>query len=165
MWPLGCTGVQGLLRSIGGEVPGHLLVIDLQGSHDLQCVGLYVPNNAHDCCTFFEDLYKFVGDNTVLLGDFNSVTTPEDHLSGNLDATSALLQDTLQSLGFVEISGSHCHVFSYHHPSILSWKSRIDCIYTNFANNTLRGYASPCGITDHYLIGCFTLPNKAFGPK
>ncbi len=47
----------GIIGSIGGEVLGCLLVIDLQGSHDLWCVGLYAPINAHDHSAFFENLY------------------------------------------------------------------------------------------------------------
>ncbi len=32
-------------------------------------------------------------------------------------------------------------------------------------NNSLRGYASPSGISDHYLVGLFTMPSKSLGPK
>ncbi len=155
----------GITGIISGEVSGRLLAVDFQGMYDFRCGVLYTPNGPHEQFCFFEGLHDFVRDNMILLGDFNSVTSSNDHLSGNLDLTSVLLQNILQLLSFVEILGSHCHIFLYHDPTISSHKSRIDCIYTNFAFSALRGYASPCGLSDHYLLGCFTVLSNVSRPK
>ncbi len=65
-------------------------------------------------------------DNTIFIGDFNSVTCVEDHLSGQLDLTSELLSGLLVQWRMVEIPGVHQKMFTYHHPSIESCKSCID---------------------------------------
>ncbi len=57
------------------------------------------------------------------------------------------------------------HTFSYNHPSIPERKSQIDHIYTNILNESLCGYAAPCSLSDHYLIGVFTVSKESLGPK
>ncbi len=87
---------------------------------------------------FFQDMSQHLDSNSVFLGDFNSVTSKEDHKSGNLDATSVQLNELLLSNGFEEIVGSHRGMFSYHHPSISERKSQLDHIYVNFPHSSLR---------------------------
>ncbi len=106
----------------------------------------------------------FLTSGTILLGDFNSVTDPADRLSRNLDRTSHILDKILLRHDFVEIDGSHRNTFSYFYPSIASRKSQIDRIYVNFQNPCLRGYSSFISVSDHYLIGMFSISPEAFGP-
>ncbi len=44
---------------------------------------------------------------TVLIGDFNSVTSSSDRLSGNLDPTLQQLNDLLNGFNFIKPLGSH----------------------------------------------------------
>ncbi len=77
-----------------GESPGHLLALDVQLlTGNLQVVGLYAPSipTKHDF--LFKDMHRYFNGNMMLLGDFNSVISPTDELSGNLDATLMILHD------------------------------------------------------------------------
>ncbi len=106
-----------------------------------------------------------MSDQTVLLGDFNSVIDRMDRVSGNLDQTSALLHDLLMANSFVEPNGTHHFSFTYHHPSLAMHKSRLDCIYINFSIISLSGYCQHVPFSDHYLVGLFKLPDSDKGPS
>ncbi len=93
----------GLVGKVFGEVKGRLLALDVQGAQCFCCVAVYAPNTPKEIISFFQNLYQFVRDNTILMGDFNSVTHAEDRLSGNLVATSNCLQTVLQALNLSEI--------------------------------------------------------------
>ena len=105
-----------------GEIPGHLLTLDILDSHPWQLITIYAPNDSA-ACAIFSQMCGFVSERTMLEGDFNSVTSPSDHLSGNLNGTSSILKQELSIHGFEEISGSHLRVFIYHYPSLSSQKS------------------------------------------
>ena len=70
-------------------------------------------------------MFKLVIGDTLLLGDFNSITVSSDRYSQNLDLTSKMLEKLLSFHKFHEPLGTHIHHFSYHHPS-------IDCIYSTY---------------------------------
>ncbi len=70
-----------------------------------------------------------VPSNTYLIGDFNSVTASEDHLSGHLDQTSHMLKMLLEQWDLLEPPFGPS--FTYQHPSIPEWKSRIDRLYVS----------------------------------
>ena len=98
----------------------------------------------------------------MLLGDFNSVTTSFDHLSGKLDDISHFLHTSLTQW---KPPGSHRYSFTYHHPAVPNRKSRLDRIYLNFEMNNTRGYSQHSSISDHYLVSLYQLPDKDKGPK
>ncbi len=104
-----------------------------------------------------------IGD-TLLLGDFNSVTVSSDRHSQNLDSTSKMLEKVLSFHKFYEPQGTHIHHFSYHHPSIAERKSRIDCIYSTYPMQGLQGFSKHILFSDHYLIGTFQLKPVDIGP-
>ena len=162
--------------SLVGEVKGRLIALDVQGERICRYISIYAPNNSTERKRFFGGISKFVVDNTFLLGDFNSVVSPHDHLSGNLDSlhdhlsgnldpTSEMLCQLLESLDFHELPGPQQKTFTYYHPTVQSRKSHLDHIYMNFDNKLLHGYCSPIFISDHYLVGMFSLPDTAQGPK
>ena len=128
-------------------------------------VNIYALNNGSLQKKFFHDVSPYVRDNIILLRDFNSVIETADRKSGELDSTSRELVSLLASWHLSEVLGSHQQVFSYHHPLILERKSQIDHIYTNIQNKSLHRYAAPCSLSDHYLIGLFTIPEGSLGPK
>ena len=99
-----------------------------------------------------------------MMGDFNSVETSFDHLSGNLDSTSELLTSLLNSHSLKELDGTHRFSFTYHHPSSCHRKSRLDCIYLNFALPKVRGYSNHVSFSDYYLVGLYYLPDQDKGP-
>ncbi len=101
----------------------------------------------------------------MLLGDFNSVTTSSDHLSGKLDDTSHFIHTSLTQWNLQEPLGSHRYSFTYHHPAVPDRKSRLDRIYLNFEMNNTQGYSQHSSISDHYLVGLYQLPDKDKGPK
>ncbi len=74
-----------------GEISGRLLVLDLEIQGGYRIMNVYAPNDSASHLDFFKQLSGFVRDNTVLLGDFNSVIQGRDHLSGRLDGTSCFL--------------------------------------------------------------------------
>ena len=61
----------------------------------LHVINIYAPNNPGEQQLFFQDIMQFFTTNMVLLGDFNSMTVDSNHLSGNLDPTSAFLRSLL----------------------------------------------------------------------
>ena len=133
-----------------------MLALDVQlltGS--LWVVGLYAPSIPNKHLFLFKDMHRYFNDNMMLLGDFNSVISPTDRLSGHLDATSMILYDMLSHWGLAEPNGNHLQYFSYHHPSDSSQKSQIDCIYMNKCLNNMWGYTSLTTFSDHYTVGIY----------
>ncbi len=108
------------------------------GSH-VRIINLYALNNTAKQKCFFPDLCQYFVPNTLLVGDFNSVTSSLDRISYCLDTTSHMLRDILTANGFHEPPGSHLNTFSYHHPSAVSRQSRIDKIFCNFNSSEFRG--------------------------
>ncbi len=119
-------------------------------------VGLYAPSIPTACKSFFKEMQKYFMDDMLLLGDFNSVTSEMDCLSGSLDPTSADLHLLLDHWSLTEPCDTHLNTFSYHHPSVSMRKSHTDQIYMNKNWNNVRGYASPTSFSDHYIIGIYT---------
>ncbi len=142
-----------------------MVLLDITGGVNFWIINIYALNNAKEQYDFFCKMSDFVNDNTILLGDFNSVVHSSDHLSGNTDATSTLLQDIIISKGLEEIEGPHRNIFTYHHPSVASRKSRLNQIYVSFGHQSLRGYSTHFPGSDHYLVGVFQLPDDTMGPK
>ena len=48
---------------------------------------IYAPPDPHLRGDFFREAFTYVSDQTVFLGDFNSVIDQTDRVSGNLDLT------------------------------------------------------------------------------
>ena len=115
--------------------------------------------------SFFSDIPKYFTDNMVILGDFNSVESPSDHASGNLDPTSSFLHSLITVWNLKELKGSHLKTFTYHHPSVSTRKSRIDHIYGNGSWMGHLGFSYHISVSDHYLVGTHLLPTKDVGPK
>ena len=150
-----------------GEIPGKLLSVDL--SSDTQdliwLVTVYAPNDVHSRIKFFHELCTFVMDNTILLGDFNSVTDPADKLSGKLDGTSKELARLLRDCDLCEPYGSQNTTFTYHHLSDPLWKSRIDHIFMTHGTSLYYGYAHYMSCSDHYLVGITPCPDLERGHR
>ena len=90
-----CVGVKHNLNvktNKVGEIPGHLLTLDILDSHPWQLITIYAPNESAACAVFFSKMGGFVSERTMLVGDFNSITSPSDHLSGNLNGTSSCVE-------------------------------------------------------------------------
>ncbi len=107
-----------------GEISSWLLALDLHRELDglaFHFVCIYAPSNVKERSQCFIDFLSFLKGDVILAGDFNSVINMGDRLSGNLDATSAQLQQCLHD--FSKPPGSHLHSFSYHHPSLSDHKS------------------------------------------
>ncbi len=114
---------------------------------------------------FFRNLCQYVEGRTVVLGNFNSVTDNTDRLSGNLDATSVLLDLLLKELDLHEIPGLYQKTFTYQHLSISNCKSHLDRIYVNFGTDKLKVYTSHISFSDHDLVGMFRIPDDDYRPK
>ncbi len=132
----------GVIPVKAAEIAGRLLVIDF----DLdQCrtrlINLYALNNLGERATFFQDCFKLITDCMILLGDFNSVEHITDHFSQRLDDTSSLLNSSLDLYHFSELMGSHRYLFTYHHPTVATCKSRLDRIYLNFSMPRCQGFS------------------------
>ena len=112
-----------------GEITGHALVLDITFQNtQWHCVNVYAPSMIAQCWSFWSEVTKWIiPGEMVILGDFNSITSTNDQASGNLDATSAQLQELLELWKVCELSGSH--TFTYQHPTVGSRKSRIDCMF------------------------------------
>ena len=163
-----CIGIKQKLRVISnkvGKINRRLLAVDLKGHSNYRLVTVYAPTDPKERKLFFQEMVSFLDENTVLAGDFNSVVNDQDRLSGNLDATSGLLEDIIQTHHLSEPSGPHLKTFSYHHPSNHTRKSRIDQIYMNLPHDLVRRYTLPSGISDHYMVGTISLPDNTYGPK
>ncbi len=80
----------GLIAGTVGQIEGRLLSVDLlkMMGNKTCIITVYAPNDVDQQLKFFHDMQAFVTDNTILLGDFNSVTDLADRLSGKLDRTS-----------------------------------------------------------------------------
>ena len=126
---------------------------------------LYAPNDIHERTQFFQSLDElFLEGNIMLLGDFNSVVTPSDHLSQQLDTTSSQLCQILNAHNFIEPPGSHLHIFTYHHPAVPSRESHLDHIYVNFVVPHLHGFTLHTAFSDHYAFGLFLNKKTDKGP-
>ncbi len=131
-------------------------------TYDLTCI--YAPNIPSERKQFFEEMKSFCTTRTILIGDFNSVTSSSDRLSGNLDFTLQQLNDLLNEFSLTEPLGSHQQVFTYQHPSITTHKSQLDHVYLNFDHEWM-GYSLPVSYSDHYLIGIFVPYLDDVGPR
>ncbi len=131
-------------------------------TYDLTCI--YAPNIPLERNHFFEEMKSFCTTRTVLIGDFNSVTSSSDRLSGNLDSTSQQLNNLLNGFNLIKPLGSHQQVFTYQHPSITTCKSWLDHVYMNFDHEWM-GYSLPVSYSDHYLIGIFVPYPDDVGPR
>ena len=157
----------GIIAVKSGEIPGKLVALHLTRDFnglDMIVVCIYAPSDPSQRTTFFDCVPSFCTEHTLLLGDFNLVTDMSDRSSSNLDPTSLQLQHMLTSLNFHEPPGSQQNTFTYFHPSLSSWKSRIDWCYTNFKNNWV-GYATLACFSDHYMVGLFVPPPDEVGPR
>ncbi len=134
-------------------------------SRPWQLIIIYAPNDTSAHTDFYLQMGDFVSERTMLAGNFNSVTSSSDHLSGNLDGTSTLLKMELLILGFEEISGSHLGMFTYHHPSLSTHKSQLDRIYVNFPHVVLHRYSVVNPYSDHYAVCSCELPQYTSGPR
>ena len=150
-----------------GEIPGHLIAIDvLDGSlTDFRLLHLYAPAYPQLRCKFFCDYTPFAIDNMVVVGDKNSVIEKIDRLSGNLDGTLLQLRRWLANYNLEEVDNSHKSCFTFHHLSKPEQKGQIDQIYTNLNLTNLKGFSQPCTVSDHYLVGVYSLPPIDLGPK
>ncbi len=78
-WSLGVNPVKSV------EVSGRLLGIDfVLNNETFRVINIYAPNVSTERKTFFCSLPKFFTQRFYLLGDFNSVTSRQDQLSGKL---------------------------------------------------------------------------------
>ena len=156
----------GVTVTRAAEIPGCLLALDLESDGQIICIiNIYAPNLPLDRTDFFNQLENLVMVDTMLLGDFNSITQMCDQASRKLDHTSALLDRILHKHKLFEPQGSHIHTFTYHHPAVSACKSRLDRIYINYPIPRIRGYAHHVKFSGHYLVGLFTLKNPNMGPK
>ncbi len=150
-----------------GEVPGHLLALQLQRDGDgldLMVTCIYAHSDPVLRSGLFNSLHTHFQNKIILLGDFNSVTNQYDRLSGSLDTTSACLDQLLWDHHFHEPAGSHLNTFTYHHPSISSRKSCIDRCYINF-ESPWKGYAQYAPFSDHYMVGLLVPKPENLGPR
>ncbi len=89
--------------------------------------------------------------------------TPEDHISGNLDATCTQLAMYLEIWNIFEPSGSR--IYTYQHPSMKDRKSCIDQIYVpkDLCQQTYT-YSQWTSLSDHIMV--IMAPNKKYsGPS
>ena len=128
-------------------------------------MGIYAPNDATARKAFFVECSQHFNDNMVLLGDFNTVTSEDDRLSGNLDPTSNFISQLLSLSSLCEVRGAHHFCFTYHYPSNPKRKSHIDKIYTNMDLGGIRGYNQHVSFSDHYLVGTYYLPTEDMCPQ
>ena len=73
----------GIIVHKAGEIPGYLLVLDFtrvaaNGFQHLICI--YAPPDPCLRGDFFQEVFTYVSDQTILLGDFNSVTDQTEYL-------------------------------------------------------------------------------------
>ncbi len=86
------------------DIPGQMICLELiLKDVSYKIMNIYAPNNSNACCEFFQECSKYFSDSMVLLGDFNIITSSDDHLSGNLDATSGFVDGLLRASHFHEI--------------------------------------------------------------
>ncbi len=99
-----------------------ILVIE-QPYHMLAC---YAPMQPKERKTFFQLLTaQMIQDSTIVMGDLNSVRSPQDRTSRQVDPTTDLLNDMCEQFSLTEVYGSN--FYTYQHPS-LQCRSRIDYI-------------------------------------
>ncbi len=105
------------------RVLGHCLPLDLTKNGETVCVlNIYAPNNGKLHMNFLLDIEQYITENTMLLGDFNSVMITANCGLHCLDHTSNFLLSLLNRYHLIEPSGSHLEQFTYHHPSISEQK-------------------------------------------
>ena len=98
----------------------------------------------------------------MLVGDFNSITSTADRVSGNLDPTSMVLQSLLDEVGLIEPGGSKC--YTYQHPAIAQSKSCLDriCVSRDLAE-AFYTYTQWCTFSDHSAV-CLNRQRLVRGP-
>ncbi len=60
------------------SVGGQLLSLDLIGQNTWRLINVYALNNPNEHATFIDSLSSYIVQNTILIGDFNSTTSPSD---------------------------------------------------------------------------------------
>ena len=86
---------------------GHFLVLDIKNTdQEVHLINLYAPNVPKNRKMFFQHIFHFCNQRTIMMGDFNSIEISLDCLSGNLDPTSELLTSLLISHSLKELDGT-----------------------------------------------------------
>ncbi len=86
-----------------------------------------------------------------LMGDFNSVTSTEDCLSGHLDQILHILKMLLEQWDLTEPPFSPS--FTYQHPTASDQKSRIDRLYASAGfTQDLYMYTQWCSCSNHLAM-------------
>ena len=153
-----------LVKSV--EVLGRLLGIDfVLNNETYHVINIYAPNVSAERKIFFTSLPQYFTQRLYLLGDFNSVTSHQDCLSGRLDSTSMLFNFLLANHNLSEPDGSNTTCFTFHNPGDSLCQSRIDHIFSNFPLTPLHGYNFYVSFSDHYGITLFRPPPRDLGPK
>ena len=67
-----------------------------------------------------------INDNTLILGDFNSVQAPSDRISSRLDGTSKYLSSLIADTNLAECD--HNRMFTFQNPGDVSKQSCLDLI-------------------------------------
>ena len=101
------------------NILGHALSLDITvKSQVLRVINFYRHPKANIRSTHLHTIFDWIlGSKLMLVGDFNSITSPTDRVSGNLDPSSMVLQSFLDKSGLTEPGGSKC--YTYQHPAIV----------------------------------------------
>ncbi len=144
---------------------GHALILDLiHQNTNWRCVNIYAPVLCAARKQFWSDIHKWILPNeSIVLGNFNSVTSPVDHIPGKLDAMSVQLAAYLEMWNIFELSGSH--TYTYQHLSVKDRKSQIDRIYVpNDLCQQTYVFSQWNSLSNHMVV--IMAPNKKdFGPS
>lgn len=99
-------GVVGASTLRYSDPAGRFLVVDFAGSLKFRLINVYAPNEVSERVSFFESLFAFVNEDTVLMGDFNVCLSSLDVSVNNSysnDMSRSVLFDKLNIYNMVEI--------------------------------------------------------------
>lgn len=105
---------------VHADPEGAFLVLDFSGAVEFRLINVYAPNDDGQRRVFFEKLFRFVTDSTILIGDFNVVLSNDD-----IGANNTFKNDISRSVIFEGTAKFNLtEVWRALHPSLVDFSRR-----------------------------------------
>lgn len=105
-------------RLVHTDTEGRVIVLDFEAPFPFRVINIYAPNSGLDKIPFFDTIFKWVNDNTFVIGDFNTPLTKMDYGPNNVhrnDTSRPALFRHINNLGLADIwrgLNTNCRGFS-----------------------------------------------------
>ena len=157
-------GFMGNIVNSHTDIFGRKVLVNLKINDEFYTVAnFYAPNSDSDrkiflkkCITWIKQ-HAYNMNHLIIMGDFNTVESPNDRTSRNIDGTSMFLKTFKHDLGIVDSwkkLNPNSLQYTWRDPSFCLNQSRIDYIFTStvLGNFISQSKIMPAPRTDHNAV-------------